>query len=282
LYYYGARWYDPTTGRFISADTITPGDVQGLDRYAYTFNNPIRYVDPSGHSGCKDNHVSEGDCSDSTIRDQLTEYGVTLTGDWNPIDVWAVLKAIESVGQAFSGAFLISITSQEAFKSVYDHITITMGLVGAMRKCATISSGGCTSGTHQINFVSGNNMSFLNSTIPGGYRTPEMAFIANRNLVVHELGHAFASRWKDSNPQHPYQAVTDKYMNEEGWAISPDSAKLTWRQHPSSMDNGTFIAGEVFADMFLGWTFDTWGSGNMGAARQYFMNTNIVEWITSS
>ena len=49
LMFYNARWYDPLTGRFAQADTVMPGGVQGLDRYAYTFNNPLRYVDPSGH-----------------------------------------------------------------------------------------------------------------------------------------------------------------------------------------------------------------------------------------
>jgi RHS repeat-associated protein len=52
LYYYGARYYDPSLGRFISADTATPGDgfdPQGLNRYSYCRNNPIKYEDPDGH-----------------------------------------------------------------------------------------------------------------------------------------------------------------------------------------------------------------------------------------
>ena len=51
LYFYNARWYDPTIGRFTSADTIVPlqQGVQAWDRYAYTNNNPVRYTDPSGH-----------------------------------------------------------------------------------------------------------------------------------------------------------------------------------------------------------------------------------------
>jgi RHS repeat-associated protein len=51
LYYYGARYYDPVTGRFISADTIVPGagNPQSLNRYAYTQNNPVKYTDPTGH-----------------------------------------------------------------------------------------------------------------------------------------------------------------------------------------------------------------------------------------
>lgn len=52
LYFYGARYYDPTIGRFITADTIVqaPYDPQSLNRYSYCRNNPINYVDPSGHS----------------------------------------------------------------------------------------------------------------------------------------------------------------------------------------------------------------------------------------
>jgi hypothetical protein len=35
----------------VSADSIVPGagNPQALNRYAYVFNNPLRYVDPSGH-----------------------------------------------------------------------------------------------------------------------------------------------------------------------------------------------------------------------------------------
>jgi RHS repeat-associated protein len=51
LYYYGARYYDPILGRFISADTIVqnPFDPQSLNRYSYCINNPLKYTDPTGH-----------------------------------------------------------------------------------------------------------------------------------------------------------------------------------------------------------------------------------------
>jgi RHS repeat-associated protein len=52
LDYYVARWYDPLLGHFTSADTIIPepGKASAFDRYAYVSNNPIRMIDPSGHS----------------------------------------------------------------------------------------------------------------------------------------------------------------------------------------------------------------------------------------
>jgi RHS repeat-associated protein len=50
--YLRARYYDPTLGRFPSADTVQPNapGTQGYNRYAYTANNPTTWVDPSGHS----------------------------------------------------------------------------------------------------------------------------------------------------------------------------------------------------------------------------------------
>ncbi|MHB1459238.1 MAG: RHS repeat-associated core domain-containing protein [Armatimonadota bacterium] len=51
LYFYGARYYDPAIGRFVSADTLVQNfsDPQTLNRYSYARNNPLYYVDPSGH-----------------------------------------------------------------------------------------------------------------------------------------------------------------------------------------------------------------------------------------
>jgi RHS repeat-associated protein len=52
LYYYGARYYDPETGRFITADTIrgSLANPQSLNLYVYALNNPLRYVDPVGQT----------------------------------------------------------------------------------------------------------------------------------------------------------------------------------------------------------------------------------------
>lgn len=46
-YYLRARYYSPSIGRFTQEDTFR-GD--GLNLYAYVANNPIMYIDPSGHT----------------------------------------------------------------------------------------------------------------------------------------------------------------------------------------------------------------------------------------
>jgi RHS repeat-associated protein len=52
LMFYGARWFDSDLGRFSQPDSIIPGAVQGVqawERYAYSNNNPINRIDPTGH-----------------------------------------------------------------------------------------------------------------------------------------------------------------------------------------------------------------------------------------
>ncbi|MGB3223129.1 MAG: RHS repeat-associated core domain-containing protein [Desulforhopalus sp.] len=63
LYNYNARLYDPVVGKFVSADTIVPQPKysQAFNRYTYCLNNPVRYVDPSGHHTGGYNGPEDGD-----------------------------------------------------------------------------------------------------------------------------------------------------------------------------------------------------------------------------
>ena len=78
LYYYVARFYDPALGRFVSADSIVPevGNPVAWDRYAYTLNNPVKYIDPSGNAQiCPD-----GDPCESAFQGPAKEH-ITPAGD---------------------------------------------------------------------------------------------------------------------------------------------------------------------------------------------------------
>ena len=52
LYYVASRYYDPDTGRWLSADSLMSnagGDVRGYNLFAYCFNNPVMYTDHTGN-----------------------------------------------------------------------------------------------------------------------------------------------------------------------------------------------------------------------------------------
>ncbi|VVH66021.1 hypothetical protein BSPLISOX_2527 [uncultured Gammaproteobacteria bacterium] len=56
LCYYGARYLAPWLARWISPDAA--GSVDGLNLYVYVGNNPLEYIDPTGHG--KEEAVEEG------------------------------------------------------------------------------------------------------------------------------------------------------------------------------------------------------------------------------
>ena len=65
----------PYINRFLSADTIVPNPAnpQNLNRYSYVTNNPLRYVDPTGHKPACGAYGEE--CSEDEL--------VALTGGGN-------------------------------------------------------------------------------------------------------------------------------------------------------------------------------------------------------
>ena len=61
LYYYGHRYYNPTTGRWLSRDPIVEGG--GLNLYGFVRNNPVNYYD---HLGLKAKKCKEITTKDGT------------------------------------------------------------------------------------------------------------------------------------------------------------------------------------------------------------------------
>ncbi len=81
---YNARMYDPAIGKFVSADSIVTGGIQGYDRYIYGLNNPSRFVDPTGHmvwegEGGGNSKVATGPSSCSTGTNPIEKHYMKQT-----------------------------------------------------------------------------------------------------------------------------------------------------------------------------------------------------------
>lgn len=108
------RVFDPYLARFVSADPLiqAPSNTQSYNRYSYTFNNPMKYTDPSGYSTWTD------------IRDFFTGRDFMQAIAKNPI--------MNSLVQA-AGCFIATPAGCPAFLAAYSsiqtyHLTGDLGL----------------------------------------------------------------------------------------------------------------------------------------------------------
>jgi RHS repeat-associated protein len=81
LYYFNARYYDATLGRFISLDPIQDGS----NWYVYCSNNPLCFVDPSGllklDDSLTEGTIEEGDDFEGIASFYYDKTGIQLTAN---------------------------------------------------------------------------------------------------------------------------------------------------------------------------------------------------------
>ena len=265
-----ARWYDPSLGHFAQADSIIPGGVQGLDRYAYVNNSPMNYVDPSGHTSmCGASCEEEYEKPQYSLDNVLAKYGVKLKGKWDFRYIAALVLGILAVGNKLGD--VSGKSPSDIFKAIYGKLTFTWG---SCNECN--GSGGYTYGQSDIRFAS-----------MSGFNHADWLLRA-RNNVIHELGHAF--NWALN--QAPELRLTDDMGFDDLLPRNPDSNSYSGFASPNNqrvwVQNRDTTASEVFADQFLGWVANKWetDAGDrygkwtpQGAARANWMNVNMVEWL---
>ncbi|WP_027399779.1 RHS repeat-associated core domain-containing protein [Anaerovorax odorimutans] len=98
-YYLRARHYDPQVGRFMQEDTYR-GD--GLNLYTYVANNPLKYVDPSGHNKCANNSENSNGVIDFSSNEYIVNIKKLLLrkGSYNAME--QIMRDVEKSPQSFA------------------------------------------------------------------------------------------------------------------------------------------------------------------------------------
>jgi hypothetical protein len=216
-------------------------------------NNPLRYLDPSGHNSTPAQYGSEvEDC-----KLFFCQYKITLSGDWRGkyIELLSVINAAKAFGAKI--AEYIGGTEASAFNTLYQGgINFSWVSSYSNSEGETFTAGAITKSATLIEIAS---MASL------GIANPVMALLRGTNHMIHELGHAFAST---SIGAGAYSALSDEMeINDlvrrdnpqEGYSYGYVSGLTYFVYQFSNGDADQNF--EIFADMFVGWTTGTWFSG---------------------
>jgi RHS repeat-associated protein len=129
LFYYKARFYSPTMGRFMQTDPIGYGD--GLNAYRYASSDPVDLKDPTGllAAGCRD--VPGSRIIDCSARDAARDLVQRELSGWTEAGQDAAVNAI--------GNYL---TGESDFDTVALHLTNISTVESAVRFTSVSSAGG--------------------------------------------------------------------------------------------------------------------------------------------
>ncbi|WNB85781.1 RHS repeat-associated core domain-containing protein [Cellulomonas sp. ATA003] len=102
----GARYYDPTEGRWTQYDTLdAPLDPANANRYAYAANNPVNYTDPTGRVSASTVLGAAGLVVGAAAVFATGGLAVGLAAGSTALSVGSELAAGDTRGAVVAGAF---------------------------------------------------------------------------------------------------------------------------------------------------------------------------------
>jgi len=187
LYYYGARYYDPEAGRFITEDPVVGSrvDPQSLNRYVYCRSNPLKYTDPDGRFLL---NIVAGALAGAAI-EGLFYYAASGFTDWQGALVHAGIGACKgAIFAATFGTAALALTSGAT--SMTEATTAIASSVGKTLLAGTVSgvAGGMMErGMEGVSYYGGQH--HFGAPAPGTER-PDWR---EQSFVAHAAGGAVGS-----------------------------------------------------------------------------------------
>jgi RHS repeat-associated protein len=186
LYYFGARYYDQDTGRFV---TIDPAK-DGVNWYEYCRNNPLNVIDPSGLlsviiyynnlSSDRDQSFKRAADTDAKMRpDSVLEIGVTTESDFD--NAWS--QAVEA-----------SKNDSVSEISIYCHGDSSNLYFMPNKSDDGILTGNDIGSLGQISFSNGGIISIYACHSGEGANSPAQSFADSQGVTTFgQLGYAYFS-----------------------------------------------------------------------------------------
>jgi len=137
LYDLRARYYRPTTGRFLSRDTLAPDPQQPeqADRYAYVGGHPITMQDPSGHEEIVDYSAALEEDEASTVstaargREVRHRLGLALQNLVEAEALWYTVFDNYFLGTNYRDRRVVAVGSAVPLEGAVESFTLTVGAV---------------------------------------------------------------------------------------------------------------------------------------------------------
>lgn len=273
---YTARMYDPSLGRFAQADTIIPGGVQGLDRYAYVNNAPTRFTDPSGHKCVPVEECGGHGYGYSRNKKAAPKIVVfeDYTGSWSSFP--DTMEAIENK------AYLLGLKLASVLNRIERDLAKTLTASGDLYEAHHYSA------QEAFLKIFGKPVTFTllanqedyaaEANYQGGINIYQPNWIATHpNIVIHELFHRLENILGIKNLALP----PELRRTQDDYGTDPTYNGFFGGQYVGqfSLSDQLQYGYETLADMGLGWALNKWSDSDLGSQRRNYMDSLMTNLL---